>query len=156
MFKGRILSTQKKSYKSFDDISLYSWNKCTNGMLQYVRFGATDEDTHDENDVKAWDSIYDAYLKMFGLQPIYEQYLRKSIELANVQADYVITSDKYLKNVIRILETDIEKLKGKFNKGTNIEDVLIYLGKWYGQILDSQKITAKFYFSLLKQYERAN
>lgn len=147
---------QKKSYKSFDDISLSDWNKCTSGLIQYVRINANDEDKFDENDIKVWDSIYDDYLKMFGLQPIYEQYLRKSIELANVQADYIITSDKYLKNVIRILETDIEKLKGKFSKGTNIENVLVYLGKWYGQILDSRKITAKFYFSLLKEYERAN
>lgn len=156
MYKGLILSTQKRSYKSFDDISLYDWNKCTSGLIQYVRIDVNDEDTYDENDIKVWDNIYDAYLKMFGLQPIYEQYLRKSIELANIQADYVITSDKYLKNVIRILETDIEKLKGKFSKGTNIENVLVYLGKWYGQILDSRKITAKFYFSLLKEYERAN
>jgi hypothetical protein len=147
---------QNRSYKSFDDISLSDWNKCTSGLIQYVRINANDEDKFDENDIKVWDSIYDDYLKMFGLQPIYEQYLRKSIELANVQADYIITSDKYLKNVIRILETDIEKLKGKFSKGTNTENVLVYLGKWYGQILDSRKITAKFYFSLLKEYERAN
>jgi hypothetical protein len=125
-------------------------------MIQYVKYNVTDEDSFDDYDVKEWDSIYDAYLKMFGLQPIYEQYLLKSIELANVQADYVITSDKYLKNVIRILETDIEKLKGKFSKGINTDNVLVYLGKWYGQILDSQKITAKFYFSLLREYERAN
>jgi hypothetical protein len=39
---------------------------------------------------------------------------------------------------------------------TTIEDSLIYIGKWYGKMINSREITAKQYYTLLKAYERSN
>jgi ribosome maturation protein Sdo1 len=133
---------------------LHDWLKCANGEIQYVRHEV--RPTFNEKDIQAWDKIHDEYIKLFGVQPVYENYLQKSVELAKVQADYIISSDKYLLNVIRIMEHDIERIKSKMGNGISTEAVLVHLGKWYGKVLDSTKITAKFYFSLLKEYERAN
>ena len=150
------MNTQIKYYSGIDDILLYNWEKCTNGLVNYCRINATDEDILNNKDIESWDKIYSKYIEIYGINKKYSIYLKKSLKLAKLQNKYVITSKKMLIPLIEILQNELNIYKKELNTGgVDIDTTLIHIGKWYGQILDKKKITAKFYFDLRKQYENS-
>ena len=155
MSKNRTSNTRVEYYKSIDDLPLHNWIKCLAGEYQYSMVSPID--TFVEEDIIAWEKIYDAYINEFGLGMLYKQYLLKEVEIAKAKFDYVISRDKFNFNIIRVYESEIEQLKNKLNQGMTYESALIHLGKWYGgKLIRAKEITVREYCNLIKEYERAN
>lgn len=136
---------------------LDAWLKCLENKFNHVRISPKENDIIIKKDLDCWEKIYDGYIDCFGIQDLYRQYLVTSKKLADIQLDYVIKGGKFLFNLIRVLEHELETIKAQMNKGISTESVLIHLGKWYGcGILRAKEIKAKEYFTLIKEYERNN
>lgn len=158
MFKGRTSTTHVKYYKSLDDIILYNWAKCLEGDVRFIRVEEHETEAT-ESDIKAFEQLYDSYIKQYGLGKLYERYLTQLKKLAISQFSYVEDSVKNKRelNNITFYQSEIDKIKSMMNSGgTTIEDSLIYLSKFIGYNLDSRQITATKYYTTLKAYERAN
>lgn len=158
MFKGRTSTTHVKYYKSLDEIILFNWAKCLDGEIKYIRVDEIDDEVN-ENDVKAFEELYDKYIKEYGLSKIYIRYLNQMKKLALSQLAYVEDSvkNKRALNDIEYNEIELAKIKSMMKgDGTTIEDTLIYLSKFIGYNIDSRQITATRYYTMLKAYERAN
>lgn len=135
---------------------LFNWLQCVEGKFNYARLNATDEDVLNDADVLAWEKIYDSYINHFGINALYKEYLAKAKKKAIAQLDYAITRKKIHFNVIRIMDVELEKLKTRMNQGVTTESVLVHLSKYMGFKQDPKKLTVKEYFSMIKEYERAN
>ena len=75
---------------------------------------------------------------------------------AEFELNYVIKNDRF---ALTKLELEIEKINMLINNrgtGITIEQSLVHLSKWIGNWIDSKKITAREYFNLQKEFERAN
>lgn len=141
-------------YKSIDELPLYNWIKCTNGNIEFVR---KDLDTGTEDlDNEFWAQIFDTYITEFGLSKMHTDMLKALKKKAEFELNYVIKNDRF---ALTKLELEIEKIKMLINNrgtGITIEQSLVHLSKWIGNWIDSKKITAREYFNLQKEFERAN
>jgi hypothetical protein len=137
-----------------DEIPLSNWIKCTSDDIKYTR---KDLNVGNKtNDVLAWQNIFDSYINEFGLSKLHKDLLKGMQKKAQLELDYVITNDRFK---LTKLEVETEKIKIMLsNRGESItiEQSLVHLSKWIGHWIDSKKITAREYFNLQKEFERAN
>ena len=141
-------------YKSIDELPLHNWVKCTGGDLRFVRIDLSDG--NEQNDVEYWENIFDSYINEFGLSKMHNNLLKGLKKKAEFELKYVLTNDRF---ILTKLEVEIEKIKVMINNrgsGITIEQSLVHLSKWIGNWIDSKKITAREYFNLQKEFERAN
>lgn len=153
--KNRTLNTQDKYFQSIDDIILFNWLKCVEGQIQYARIEVKN-DIVNENDVKNWELIYDTYIKSEGLNPFYKRYLKTQVSIANCRIDYILTGNKMNFTFIELYETELKEIESKMQDGVSSETILNALSKMQGYNINTKEITAKRYFSLIKDYERSN
>lgn len=156
LFKRLFSTTQERRYSGIDTMILFNWLQCLDGNFNYTRLRATENDVIDENDMNAWDKVYSSYIDCFGLNDLYIRLLGFQKKKALAQAEYVLTKSAFQKNIIRLMDIEIEKVKKEMNKGITTESVLVHLSKYMGFRQDPKKITVKEYFSLIKEYERSN
>jgi len=146
-----------KRYSGIDDMILDNWLKCVDGKLNYTRLEPTEKDEINQDDIDSWQKIYDSYLDHYGINELYKSYLSKAKKLAETKIKYIESERKFLHNVINVLENDMEKIQKQMQGGIATEQVLVHLSKWFGNgILRAKDLTVKEYFTLLKEYERAN
>jgi hypothetical protein len=156
LFKRRTSITHVQRYSGIDDMLLFNWLKCLEGKLNYTRINANEHDEITQEDLDSWNKIYDNYLDIYGLNDLAQRLMKLQIKLAKAKNDYIIRSNKFQFNVIRIVESEIEKLKSLTNKGITTESVLVHLSRYQGYQITVKTITVRGYFDLLKEYERAN
>jgi len=149
----QLLNTQNY-YKSIDDLPLNNWIKCNEGDLTYVRI-KKDEGT-EENDTLMWENIYDSYIEEFGLDKMYKKMLDSMRKRAELELDYVITGDRFKLTLINMEITRLEQLMSNAGVGMSIPESLIHLSRWMGSFINTKKITTREYFTLLKEYGKAN
>lgn len=140
-------------YKSFDDMILLDWIECHNGNYIHVRKGKRGTP---EMDIKRWEEIQNAYILEFGLQDEFFELMDLQIEKAIQELEYIISNDRKKLNKVNALDA---KLRNKLaNKGENldIEDVLIYLSKYYGYKLTKENTKVREYFKMINIYTKAH
>jgi len=145
----------EKHYSGVEDMLLYNWIKCLDGEIQYTRI-IVNNDSVNEEDLKAWNKIYDNYLDVYGLNDLAKRLMNLNKKLAIAQNDYIISENRFVLNAVRVLSSEIEKIKSQMNKGLSHDKVLIHLSKFMGFKLSSKKITVKEYLDLLIEHERGN
>ena len=99
-----------------------------------------------------WDNLQQEYINEFGIEENYKQLLRLQTKLTNLNLDFVITRDRHLLNVIRIIEADIEDLK----KGESIKffEMLDHVEKYKGFAIDPNKYSVKKWYYSLKNISK--
>lgn len=140
-------------YKGIDDMPLYNWIECHNGKMEFTR--KTEAGTA-EKDIEAWQSIYDDYIRTFGLTDVQKKLFDAMKKRAILELDYVITGDRFKLTEIEIAITRIDSMLSNKGSGITIEQALIHVSKWLGQWINPRNITVKEYFNLLEQYGKAN
>jgi len=143
-----------KRWELIDEMPLYNWVKCNDGKLIYIRKKPVG--VVNNRDLEAFTTIYDEYLKEFGLNDRYKRYLEAKRRLAIYQAKYIIKRDRFLLNKIEIEEGKIKDLERFFGDGQRIESVITHLSMWCGYKIDQKKTSVKEYFTLLEEYGKAN
>lgn len=141
-------------YKSIDDLPLDNWIKCNNGDITHVRI--KNEEGTEEEDELIWENIYDSYIKEFGLDKMYKKMLDSMRKRAELELDYVITGDRFKLTLINMEITRMEQLMSNAGVGMSIPETLIHLSRWMGSFINTKNITTREYFTLLKEYGKAN
>jgi hypothetical protein len=147
---------KKKSkiyYSAIDELPLYNWIQCNNGKFDFTRIG---EEGTPEQDVIAWQQIYDNYIMEFGLSDIQKKLFDAMKKRAIKELEYVITGDRFKLTEIEIEIARMDAMLSNRGNGITIEQMLIHLSKWLGQWINSRNITVKEYFNLTQQYGKAN
>jgi hypothetical protein len=151
-FKGSK-SKPPEYYKGIDDIPLYNWIQCHNGKLEFTRKG---ESGTNEQDIEAWQQIYDDYIREFGLTDVQKKMFDAMKNKAMLELDFVITGNRFKLTEIEIAIAKIESMLMNRGQGITIDQMLIHLSKWMGQWINSKNITTREYFNLIDQYGKAN
>lgn len=144
----------KGYYKSIDDLPLENWIKCNDGDITYVR--KKNEEGTEEEDEYVWETIYDSYINEFGLGKVYKKMLDSMRKRAELELDYVITGDKFKQTLINMEINRLEQLMANAGVGMSIPETLIHLSRWMGSFINTKNITTREYFTLLKEYGKAN
>ena len=154
--KNVFKSKHQKFYTGIDELPLFNWIKCTNGDLRFVRIDSKSITATNENDVDAWNKIYDDYIKEFGLSEMYIKMLNVMRKKAMLEIDFVINRDRFKLTEIEIELSKLEMMMANNGKGISIEQSLVHLSKWMGHWINSKNIITKDYFNLINEYGKAN
>lgn len=137
----------QENYKcELDEVTLWEYRKALSGDLKHLRRDinvGTDED-----DQKAFESVYDDYLKRFGLGDKYERFAEIQMELVEVYCEYIETDNEFLRNTINRLEVELERLMDN-GKGGDLDDAIVIVSKWMGTMINERQIIAKDFFKAL-------
>jgi len=128
-------------YTNIDDITIKTWNNASRGNYKVLRIDP--KVGKKKKDLKAWNIIYTAYLKEFGISKEYAELLELQVELLEVQIEFIETDNQFLRNEINRLEQAIIDLIKKPNTG-DFDTALINLSKWIGHQVDEQTKMKRF------------
>ena len=91
-----------KYYKNIEDLPIKIWfdihESGNYNLLLISKTKITDEIYNTLH--KCWESIYEQYIKEFGLSDDYLAHINVKKKIANLQADLVITGQKHFKTLI--------------------------------------------------------
>ena len=140
-------------YESIDDFMLNRWWKCTSGEISFTRTDLT-KGTKKE-DWKAWCKIHDSYLEEFGKTDKEKEIQELRQRLAEIECDFVIEDNNFLRNEIRRLEKELLDLMTKgIQGGANRDGLMVQLEKWMGFRLDENEVTVRKFYSIVREFEK--
>ena len=87
---------------------------------------------------------------------IYERMLKTMHKKAIAELDYCITGERFNLTQAEVQESVLAGMLKNAGSGRTIEQTLIHLSKWIGQWIKPKEISAKEYFTLLKELENYN
>ena len=139
-----------KKYSSIDDLPMYNWKQIhdTNELKWLFIDNVKCENTKELETI--WASIYDEYLKEFGLSEEYKEILKIKRRIAMFQADYIEKEDRILLNYINIEKNALESMYGATTKGSSFRDSLVHLEKMQGIKINTKEITVADYYNYLR------
>ena len=139
-----------KNYSSIDDLPMYNWKQIhdTNDLKWLFVGKAKCENTKELEII--WATIYDEYLKEFGLSEEYKEILKIKRRLAMYQADYIEKEDRILLNYINIEQNALESMYDTTKKGSSFRDSLVHLEKMQGIKINTKEITVADYYNYLR------
>ena len=114
------------------------------------------ENGTDEDDIHVWELIYDEYIAEFGLGPVQNKVFKAMKKKAMLELDYVITGDRFKLTEIEIEIANMNAILANAGNGMSINQALIYISKWVGTWINAKTITAREYFTLLDEFNKAN
>jgi len=139
-----------KKHSSIDDLPMYNWKQIhdTNELKWLFVKKAKCENTKELEEI--WATIYDEYLKEFGLSEEYKEILKIKRRLAMYQADYIEKEDRILLNYINIEQNALESMYDTTKKGSSFRDSLVHLEKMQGIKINTKEITVADYYNYLR------
>jgi len=138
-------------YVSIDELPLVLWVKCTEGDKTVLRKNGIGTE---DDDLEAWNLIYDGYLKLYGLGKLNLKYLTALKKRALAELDYVITGDRFKLTLAEMEERQLETMINNGGQNITVEQSLIHLSKWVGQWLNVKTLTTREYFDLIGEFEK--
>lgn len=96
-----------------------------------------------------WNNLYNDFIKRFGLSDEFMADLRDDIKLANLQAEYIITGQRYLTTLIKIEQEKRRLLDLEVKAPIELESILAKMSKYYGFKLSSRDLTTVEYYSYI-------
>lgn len=87
---------------------------------------------------------------------MYERMLKTMHKKAMAELEYCISGDRFNLTQSEVQESILAGMLKNAGSGRTIEQTLIHLSKWIGQWIKPKEISAKEYFTLLKELENYN
>ena len=140
-------------YEDIDELPLFNWIKCTSNELTYVR---RDKNGTEEEDIEAWEKIYDSYILEYGLSDMYKKLLNAMRKKALLEVDFIITRERFKLTEIEMQIANLDAMLMNKGSGITIEQSLIHLSKWIGSWVNVKTITTREYFNLMEEYGKEN
>jgi hypothetical protein len=132
---------------------LFNWIKCTSNDLKFVR---KDKKGTEQEDIKAWERIYDSYIAEYGLNEVYKKLLNAMKKKALLEVDYILTRERFKLTEIEMQIANLDAMMMNGGNGMTIEQSLIHLSKWLGSWVNAKDISTKEYFNLMSEYGKEN
>jgi len=138
-----------KYYKNIEDLPIKLWfdiHETGNyNLLLISKTKVTDKVYNTLH--KCWESIYEQYIKEFGLSDDYLAHINIKKKIANLQADLIITGQKHFKTLIKIEREKIKINSLGEKKPASLNMNLAKMSKYYGFHLNSKELTVIDYYS---------
>jgi hypothetical protein len=135
------------TWQDIENMPIYNWIKILEtGDLKYLFKNEKGRVTKALG--RLWLDLQQQYINEFGLDQNFKQQIRLKRELLELNADFIITRDNFLLNLIRIKETDIRELNGK--KAFQFYEVLDHVEKYKGFQIDPKQTSVKKWYWTLK------
>ncbi len=99
---------------------------------------------------KAWEKIYDEYLKEFGFSEEFLSIKDKEIDIAIMKCNLILTGDRTLLTSIQFAEQELSVMQKSGNKSTFTQSVMAIEKKFHFQI-DEHKTSIRKYYTYLKE-----
>ena len=96
-----------------------------------------------------WNKLYNEFITRFGLTDEFMADLRDEIKLANLQADLIITGERYLKTLIKIEQEKKRIMDLEVKEPIDLQTTLAQMSKYYGFKLSSRELTTGEYYSYI-------
>ena len=153
LLEPSTLTISKRYYNSVDDIILDNWIQCHNGDLTKVRKGTKG---NEHFDIEFWQIIQDDYILKFGLGDYLTEIMELQKDKAIAELDFIITENRKILNKIDQLESKIKTKLISNGESVEVEDILIYMSKYYGYPINKKNITVSEYFRMINIYTKDN
>lgn len=142
-------------FYNIDELPLYNWVRITEKREYYYTRKDLKKGT-DELDARAYEIIYDDYIKTFGLNKLHKKLLEQMKKKALAELDFVITGDRFKLTLIELEVKKLEAMLNNNNNDTSIEASLVHISKWVGAWINAKNITVKEYFNLVNEIQNEN
>ena len=153
MFGNRTETTLEAYYSELDEFPLYNWIKCQDGQYLYTRIDKNKGT--DEQDMKAFEVLYNEYLKHYGLSETYQDLLEKRMRLAELKVKFIQSCDAFILNDIAEMEHHIQEVQSRLKEThQTTEQTLVHLSKFMRQMINTKDITVTAYMALIEEYGR--
>ena len=143
----------KRYYISIDELILDNWIKCHNGDLTKLRKGVKG---NEHFDIKFWKIVQDDYILKFGLGDHLTEIMKLQKDKAIAELDFIITDNRKILNKIDQLEARLKVKLISNGESVDVEDILIYMSKYYGYPINKKNITVSEYFRMINIYTKDN
>jgi hypothetical protein len=151
--KQNITKQHYDYYEGIEELPLYNWIKCTSNDLKFVR---KDKKGTEQEDIEAWERIYDSYIAEYGLNEVYKKLLNAMKKKALLEVDYILTRERFKLTEIEMQIANLDAMMINGGNGMTIEQSLIHLSKWMGSWINAKDISTKEYFNLMNEYGKEN
>jgi len=151
--KNVFKSKHQNFYTGIDELPLFNWIKCTSNDLTFVR---KDKKGTEQEDIEAWERIYDSYIAEYGLNEVYKKLLNAMKKKALLEVDYILTRERFKLTEIEMQIANLDAMMMNGGNGMTIEQSLIHLSKWLGSWINAKDISTKEYFNLMSEYGKEN
>ena len=142
---------QEKYYLTVEECPLISWRKANDGDLVALR---RDKGNGNEiDDQNAWEILYNDFIREFGLNQDFKDYLELVQEKIRVTNEFIQTRNRWLLNDIGRLEHEISQFNKTAGKGLTIDEILPKMTKYFGVHLRERDLTVREYFKYLKEFQ---
>lgn len=133
-------------WPSIEEMPIYNWIKTLEtGRLEWIFREGKGRVT--KKIAEHWLNLQQQYIDEFGLDENFKQRIRLQKKLIALNLEFVETRDRFLLNVIRMTEADLET-QGQ-EKAIKFYQILDHVEKYKGFAIDPHKTSViKWYYSL--------
>ena len=142
-------------YANVDDLPIFNWAMINeNNKIQYIRKDQYNEPVVKE-DIEAWKAFSNAYSDDIGQSKNYTRYVELLQESNELMAEYIATNNVSLLNDIKIIQSDIDKVKKEIDDNdSSIFDMVVAIHQHLGIQLTPQTTTVRMFFKYLEQLNK--
>jgi len=136
---------------TIEEMPIHNWIKtCETGDLKFLFKKEKGRVTPTIG--KHWLELQQQYIDEFGLDENFKEELRIKKELVNLNCDFVIKRDRFLLNLIKIKELELEQLGVK--KSYSFYQIKDYLEKYKGFRINPKETTVIEWYHALKNMSK--
>ena len=152
--RRKIETENKKEIRKWVAIFVHSWSfiKYKIMRLFYSQI-QINKLASDENDIQAFELIYDTCLKEFGIGEDQEVVFDLEMRIAELHCEFSISGDMFIQNKIKVLENELNEFLNRPNEA-DTDTAITYLSKWMGKIINQKEISYKEFRYLLRDFQR--
>lgn len=99
---------------------------------------------------KNWDSLYDQYLKHFGLSKNHIKAMNLEDKIAKLTIQRWLRNDKSLEAIIGIEKNKLKEVTSKKQKSSTFEEDVAVIERYMSIGLDTSKISVKRFYTYIK------
>ena len=109
----------------------------------------------DKEDVQAFKKITESFVDRYGFSENFMRIMDIKTEIALLQCEMVIEDDRFLINMIRRLQKEIEQLEEPETKKQSIFDLIPFVGKWNGSMVKYSDTTVAEFYDCLEAIKKS-
>ncbi len=98
--------------------------------------------------LRAWEKIYNGFIREIGLSNDYLEYLDQIKKLAMMKLEWVINPSPINKSTVRLKEAELEDKQSK--KKADYNEIIAIISKSQGYRIDKGKVTVREFYSYIK------
>lgn len=155
-FFQRLSSRSLPIWDNIEDMPVWNWMRVhEKGDLRYIYKISSDRELPSQcPDMDCWRRLYDQYIREFGINERYLEYLQKKKDIAIKKCDRIISGDRSLETLI---EVDEIELRDMLSAGENMKfiEVIAAIEKHLGFQLNQHTVTVVKYYTYLRQIEKS-